>query len=57
MCSLEQFDPTTAARHWMTLKERRVRCPNKAKQQSWYNGVFTQESRPVKAPKRKINFF
>eukprot|EP00794_Sanderia_malayensis_P014618 gene14618-16132_t len=42
MSDLDTFDPSQAALDWITDKERRARCPEKAKQQSWFVGVFKE---------------
>ena len=42
MGDLESFDPSQAALDWLTSKNRRARHPEKAKQQGWFIGVFTE---------------
>ena len=42
MGDLESFDPSQAALDWLTSKNRRAKYPEKAKQQGWFIGVFTE---------------
>ena len=42
MGDLDTFDPSQAALDWITDKERRARCPEKARQESWFVGVFKE---------------
>ena len=42
MGDLDIFDPSQAALDWITDQERRARYPEKAKQQSWFVGVFKE---------------
>ena len=51
MPPLEEFDPTNAAKQWVTTKNRRVRSTPKAKQQEWFHGVFSDS----KKVERKTN--
>ena len=42
MGDLDTFDPSQAALDWTTDKERRARCPEKARQESRFVGVFKE---------------
>ena len=59
MGDLDTFDPSQAALDWITDKERRARCPEEAKQQSWIVGVikeaedFRQRQKTEKSQKPK----
>ena len=44
MFSLEDFVLTSAARHWLSLKDWRYKCQSKSREQDWYRGVFNPES-------------
>lgn len=55
MSTLEEFDPTTATRHWFAKKQRKPRLGEKAKIQQWFNGVF-KESETRKRKARTVKF-
>eukprot|EP00794_Sanderia_malayensis_P003804 gene3804-4329_t len=42
MGDLESFDPSQTALDWLTSKNRRARHPEKAKQQDWFIGAFSE---------------
>lgn len=41
MPDLEHFDPVPALTKWFSLRDRHSRCNDKAKEQDWFVGVFS----------------
>lgn len=42
MCSLVEFDPTSATNYWLARKERCPKSNHKVRQQEWFRGVFNE---------------
>lgn len=55
MPALENFDPLPAINHWFSLRDRRPRQNDKAKEQEWFLGVFDEaENRSISLPSQPV---
>lgn len=53
MPPLESWDPRPAITKWIKMKDRRTRDHSKAKEQSWYTGIFEEAKTHAKAEENR----
>lgn len=56
MCTLVEFDPTAAANHWLSQKQRKPRYGNKSTEQEWYKGIFPEADDHKRQSNRIVEF-
>lgn len=57
MTTLDKFDPTDAANHWMSQKNRKPSETETRKQQEYFKGVFSEADQQKHSRKNKIVSF
>lgn len=56
MCTLSEYDPSPAAEHWLSLKNRKPRLGDEAKKQEWFKGVFPEATNYHRSHNEIIKF-
>lgn len=56
MCTLTEFDPTSATEYWLSEKQRKPRYGTKSTQQEYFKGVFPEAANHQRPNSQIIKF-